>query len=229
MLGMYPGDPGPPGGDCAGIVMRVGTDISHLHPGDAVFGLAHGCLGTAVVCQAATLAHMPCNLTFPEAATTPTVFITVDCALHQSAKLQPGERVLVHAAAGGVGLAAIQVAQVAGAQVLATAGGPPKRSLVHGLGARHVLGSRDTAFVSEAAELGRAAVVLNSLTSSGMVAGSMAALGVGGRFVEISKRDIWSAARVAQGEGGGKKGVLLFPRVLAPPQLKAKLFFLLTF
>ena len=114
--------------------------------------------------------------------------------------MRPGDRVLVHAAAGGVGLAAIQVVQAKGATVVATAGGTSKRSLLHSLGVRHVLGSRDTAFVSEAAELGGASVVLNSLTSSGMVAGSLAALGAGGRFVEISKRDIWSAARVAQGE-----------------------------
>ena len=86
--------------------------------------------------------------------------------------------------------------------MLATAGGTAKRSLLHSLGVQHVLGSRDTAFVSEAAQLGGADIVLNSLTSSGMVAGSLAALGAGGRFVEISKRDIWSAARMAQGELG---------------------------
>ena len=123
-------------------------------------------------------------------------------ALERMAAIQPGDRVLVHAAAGGVGLAAIQVVQAKGAVVVATAGGTAKRSLLHGMGVQHVLGSRDTAFVSEAAQLGGATVVLNSLTSSGMVAGSLATLAAGGRFVEISKRDIWSAARVAQGELG---------------------------
>ena len=92
--------------------------------------------------------------------------------------------------------------QATGATVLATAGGTAKRSLLHSLGVQHVLGSRDTSFVSEAAQLGGADIVLNSLTSSGLVAGSLAALGPGGRFVEISKRDIWSAARMAQGELG---------------------------
>ncbi len=77
--------------------------------GDAVFGLAHGCLGTVVVSPAATLAPMPATLTFNEAATVPTVFITVEMALEKAAGMKPGERVLVHAAAGGVGLAAIQV------------------------------------------------------------------------------------------------------------------------
>jgi len=121
-------------------------------------------------------------------------------ALERAAGMTSADRVLVHAAAGGVGLAAIQVAQAKGAVAVATAGGTAKRSLLHGLGVQHVLGSRDTSFVSEAAQLGGATVVLNSLTSSGMVAGSLAALGAGGRFVEISKRDIWSVARVAQGK-----------------------------
>ena len=143
---------------------------------------------------------MPTNLGFEEAATTPTVCITVDCAFRQSAAVRPGDRVLVHAAAGGVGIAAMQLIEALGAETVATAGGPNKRTLVRSLDVRHVLGSRDTAFVSEAAELGGLSVVLNSLTSSGMVAGSLAAMRTGGRFVEISKRDIWSAARVAQGE-----------------------------
>ena len=143
---------------------------------------------------------MPCNLDFEEAATTPTVCITVDSAFRQSAGVGPGDRVLVHAAAGGVGIAAMQLIAALGAETVATAGAPNKRALVRSLDVRHVIGSRDTAFVSELAELGGATVVLNSLTSSGMVAGSVATLGTGGRFVEISKRDIWSGARVAQGE-----------------------------
>ena len=136
-------------------------------------------------------------------------------ALEKAAAMRPGDRVLVHAAAGGVGLAAIQVAQAKGAAVVATAGGTAKRSLLRGLGVQRVLGSRDTAFVSEAAQLGGADILLNSLTSSGMVAGSLAALGAGGRFVEISKRDIWSAARVAQGE---RHAALQLPLCI-PPRL----------
>ena len=143
---------------------------------------------------------MPANLSFEEAATTPTVFITVDSAFRQAAGVGPGDRVLVHAAAGGVGLAAMQLIDALGATTLATAGSSDKRALVRALGVQRVLGSRDTAFASEAAQLGGVDVVLNSLTSAGMVAGSLAALGLGGRFVEISKRDLWSAARVAQGE-----------------------------
>ncbi len=80
-----------------------------LPAGDAVFGLAHGCLGTVVVSPATTLAPMPATLSFSEAATVPTVFITVEMALEKGAAMKAGDRVLVHAAAGGVGLAAIQV------------------------------------------------------------------------------------------------------------------------
>jgi NADPH:quinone reductase-like Zn-dependent oxidoreductase len=132
----------------------------------------------------------------------PTVFITVDCAINQLGAATSADRVLVHAAAGGVGLAAMQIIAAAGATAVTTAGSPAKRALLRTLGSAHVSSSRDTSFVSELTEVGGVSVVLNSLTSSGMVAGSLAALGPGGRFVEISKRDIWSAARIAQGKPG---------------------------
>ena len=130
----------------------------------------------------------------------PTVFITVDTALHRIANINPASHVLVHAAAGGVGLAAMQVITAAGATALTTAGSPSKRALLRQLGSRHVSSSRDTLFVEEMALTGGATAALNTLTSTGMVAGSLAALAPGGIFIEISKRDIWSAARVAQGE-----------------------------
>ena len=199
---MYPGDPGPPGGDCAGVVVAAGPGCQ-LSVGQPVFGLAAGSLGSHVVASAKTVVPLPAALSFEAAASMPTVFVTADAAINQQAAAQPGERVLLHAAAGGVGLAAVQVIQAAGAVALATAGSPAKRALLRSLGVRQVLGSRDTAFADQLLELGAAPdIVLNTLTSSGMVAGSLAALGAGGRIVEISKRDIWSAARVAQGALG---------------------------
>ena len=199
VLGMYPGDPGPPGADCAGIILETGPAVSGLKAGDSVFGLAAGSLGSHVVVSSEIMVPMPATLSFEEASTTPTVFLTVDAALRQASSVGAGERVLVHAAAGGVGLAAIQVASAMGAQVVATAGSSNKRALVRSLGVRHVLNSRDTAFAAELAALGGADVVLNSLTSSGMVAGSLAGLRLKGRFVEISKRDIWSGDRMIKG------------------------------
>ncbi len=131
--------------------------------------------------------------------------MTADAALLGMAGLQRGEVVLVHAAAGGVGLAALQVTAEAGGVAMATAGGATKRTLLRSLGLSCAVASRDTSFVEDGMlhaagiklKLGSADVVLNTLTSPGMVAASLSLLGPGGRFVEISKRDIWSRQRVA--------------------------------
>ncbi len=101
--------------------------------------------------------------------------------------------------AGGVGLAASQVACSKAIHVVATAGSSSKRSLLRNMSCQTVVNSRDTAFASDLAQLGvKTSSVLNSLTSPGMLAASLATLQIGGQFVEIGKRDIWSAARVAQ-------------------------------
>ena len=202
VLGMYPGDPGPPGGDSAGII--VAGYLRHegkiiAGPGDAAFGLAFGSLGSHVIASAKTLVPMPQGVTFEEASTMPTVFVTTDIALNQLAKVKQGQRVLLHAAAGGVGLAGVQMLRAVGAEPLVTAGGPPKRSLLRLLGASNAASSRDIMFAEELfLASGPADVALNTLTSSGMVGASLAMLAHGGRFIEISKRDIWSSARVAQ-------------------------------
>ena len=198
VLGMYPGDPGPPGADCAGVVTATGPGVTNLHPGMAVFGLAGGSLGSHVQAAAQTLVPMPASLSFEQAATTPTVFLTVDTAFNAAIGCKSGDRVLVHAAAGGVGLAALQQAAMLGCSVHATAGNPAKRMMLRSLGVRHVVNSRDTSSATELAHVGGVEMVLNSLTSPGMVAGSAAGVRLGGRFVEISKRDIWSPARLAQ-------------------------------
>jgi NADPH:quinone reductase-like Zn-dependent oxidoreductase len=196
---MYPGDPGDPGGDCAGVVLAAGG-CAGVQPGDAVFGLATGSLGSHVVASALTLVPAPANVSAEAAATMPTVFITVDAALNQLAALRPDERLLLPAAAGGVGLAGIQLAQTVGTQAMATAGSPAKRGLLRSLGVGAVAGSRDAACFSDLAVASSrrgADVVLNSLTSPGMVGGALALLRRGGRLVEIGKRDVWSGAAVA--------------------------------
>jgi len=198
VLGMYPGDPGAPGADCAGVVTAVGAGVTNLQPGMAVLGLAPGCLGSHVQANASCLVQAPAQLTHVQAATIPTVYITADTAFRQATMVKSGDRVLVHAAAGGVGLAAIQVLAAAQAEVVASAGGPSKRALLRQLGIKQVVNSRNITMASDVATLGGVDVVLNSLTSPGMVAGSMAGVRPGGRFVEISKRDIWSPARLTQ-------------------------------
>jgi NADPH:quinone reductase-like Zn-dependent oxidoreductase len=142
---------------------------------------------------------MPAQLSFEQAATMPTVFMTAHMAFDLAAEVKPGERVLVHAAAGGVGLAAVQVLRERGVVAVATAGGPPKRALLRSLGVQHVAGSRDTAFVEELAVGGKGVdMLLNTLTSPGLVSAALALVSHGGRLVEISKRDIWHAGRAAQ-------------------------------
>eukprot|EP00878_Enallax_costatus_P032620 GHUV01035866.1.p1 GENE.GHUV01035866.1~~GHUV01035866.1.p1 ORF type:complete len:548 (-),score=177.63 GHUV01035866.1:22-1665(-) len=196
VLGMYPGDPGAPGSDVAGVVVSSSIDSS-LQPGTAVFGLTVGALGTAVSCSANTVVAMPPCLSFEAASSMPTVFITAQMALGAVTAVSSSEHVLVHAAAGGVGLAALQVLQNLGAVAVCTAGSPSKRSLLRSLSVSAVVGSRDSMFVGPLAAAGGVDVVLNSLTSPGMVAGSLSVLRRGGRFVEIGKRDIWAPAAVA--------------------------------
>ena len=197
VLGMYPGDPGSPGADVSGVVVDIGPDVEHVRPGEAVFGVAIGCLGSHVICNAETLIPLPPGMTFAQAATVPTVFVTVDMAL-AAAGLKPGHgKMLVHGAAGGVGLAAIQMAHDYGLEVVATAGTAAKRSMLRSLGLKHVYDSRSTTFADGCAMVIPAGVdmVLNSLTSSGMFAASVSCLGLGGAMVELSKRDIWSHLR----------------------------------
>jgi NADPH:quinone reductase-like Zn-dependent oxidoreductase len=196
VLGMYPGDPGPPGGDCAGVLVeQEGGQL-----GAPVFGLAAGCLGTMVHCgPSPTLVPYPSLCMSPEQASSmPTVCLTVLHAFGHG-RVAAGQRVLVPAAAGGVGLAAIHLLRWLGAVPVATAGSPAKRALLRGLGVGCVGSSRDTSFADDVAVTqSQVHAVLNNLTSPGMVAASLSALRPDGRFTEIGKRDVWSAQRVAQ-------------------------------
>lgn len=202
ILGMYPGDPGDPGGDCAGVIVQgdLNSDGMHLAgPGDAVFGLAGGCLGSHVVASSQTVVPMPTNLTFEQASTMPTVFVTVDTALTKIASIGKKDKVLVHAAAGGVGLAAMQMIAACGSIPVVTAGSVAKRSMLRSLGAQNAYSSRDLRYSEElVVTCPGANVAINTLTSSGFVACSLASLSQGGIFVEISKRDIWCMERVLQ-------------------------------
>jgi acyl transferase domain-containing protein/NADPH:quinone reductase-like Zn-dependent oxidoreductase len=198
VLGLVPVDAGPLGGEFAGRVLAVGKDVAELAPGDRVVGLAAGCFGERVTTSATLLAPCPRDLMPAAAATLPVVFVTAALAF-ELAGLRAGDRVLIHAGAGGVGLAAIQLARLAGAEVFATASAA-KCGYLRGLGVRHVHDSRSTSFAAEilAATGGRGVdVVLNSLTGDGFIAASLSALAPGGRFVEISKRGIWTAEAMA--------------------------------
>ncbi|MGX8904228.1 SDR family NAD(P)-dependent oxidoreductase [Streptomyces netropsis] len=182
----------------AGVVTAVGPRVTDLALGDRVYGLMHS--GTAhTSAPAHRLRPIPEGMTFTEAATLPIAFLTVHHSLETLARLRPGETLLVHGGAGGVGLAALQYARHIGATVIATAGTPVKRDLLRQIGAAHVLDSRDLRFADHIRELtgGRGVdVVLNSLAGEAM-ARSMEVLASGGRFVELGKRDVYTNSRMA--------------------------------
>ena len=181
------------GWECAGIVEACGSAVSHVRPGDAVVAIAGGALGSRVIARAGQVARKPPSLEFEEAATLPVAFVTAEYALTELGRVAPGDRVLIHSASGGVGLAALQVARRAGAEVLATAGSPEKRAYLESLGVRHVMDSRSLAFADEV--LRRTGgdgvdVVLNSLPGEAIAKG-LSVLRPHGRFIELGKRDIY--------------------------------------
>ncbi|MER6030997.1 type I polyketide synthase [Streptomyces sp. NPDC001851] len=150
---------------------------------------------------ATAVGRIPDGMDFSAAATLPVVFLTVHHSLHQLARLAPGETVLVHGGAGGVGLAAAQYAEHTGARVIATAGTPAKRDLLRLLGIHHVLDSRSLDFAERVRALteGRGVdVVLNSLAGEAIGRG-LETLRPGGRFIELGKRDLYANSRLLLG------------------------------
>ncbi len=155
VLDLYPGDPGPLGGECAGEITAVGPGVERFKPGDAVVALAPASFATYALTLAEFVALKPQHLSFEEAATIPICFLTAELALRRLGRLQPGERVLIHAASGGVGLAAIQIARQVGAEIFATAGNPRKREYLRSLGIEHVMDSRSLEFAPQIMEATR--------------------------------------------------------------------------
>ncbi|HZN17589.1 MAG TPA: SDR family NAD(P)-dependent oxidoreductase, partial [Micromonosporaceae bacterium] len=197
-LGMYPGEAFI-GSEAAGVVTEVGPGVSGLSVGDRVMGLVPRCFTPVVVADAQTLVPMPHQWSFEQAAAVPVVFLTAFYGLVDLARLQAGERVLVHAGAGGVGMAAIQLAHHLGAEVFATAS-PGKWGTLRELGLpdERVASSRSLGFAdSVMAATGGAGVdvVLSSLAGD-FVDASLGLLGAGGRFLEMGKTDIRDPQRV---------------------------------
>jgi acyl transferase domain-containing protein/acyl carrier protein len=177
--------------ECAGKVTRIGKGVEDLGVGDDVVAFGRHCLGRYVTTVAKLVAHKPAHLGFEEAATIPATFFTAYYALHEVGRLRRGERVLIHGAAGGVGLAAVQIVQQAGGEVFATAGSQEKRDFLRALGVAHVLDSRTLAFADEIMAITRGEgvhAVLNSLAGEA-IPKSLKVLRPFGRFLEIGKRD----------------------------------------
>lgn len=187
-------DPEPLGGECAGRIVAVGEGVRGFAVGDHVVGLAEASFATYATTEASLVAKIPDGVGFAEAATLPFCFMTAHYALSELGHLAAGETVLIHAGAGGVGTAAIQIAQQRGARILATAGSSEKHAFLKSLGVDAVLNSRDLAFADQVLSLtgGRGAdVVLNSLAGD-FITESVRCLSPQGRFLEIGKRAIWS-------------------------------------
>jgi NADPH:quinone reductase-like Zn-dependent oxidoreductase/acyl carrier protein len=179
--------------ECAGIVAAVGNGVRDLRPGDRVAAVAPAAMATRVVTSRNGVMRMPDQIPFAAAATMPVAFMTAVYALGHLAHLQPGETVLIHSGAGGVGLAAIQYALHKGAVVFATAGSDARRQTLKMLGATAVFDSRGTSFVDDilAATAGKGVdVVLNSVSLE-LMKQSLRLLRPFGRFLEIGKRDLY--------------------------------------
>jgi NADPH:quinone reductase-like Zn-dependent oxidoreductase len=184
------------GSEAAGIVTQTGPGVTGLAPGDKVTGIMEGGFGPAAVADWRLLAKIPAGWTFARAASVPVAFATAWYGLGDLAGLRPGEKVLVHAAAGGVGMAAVQIAARLGATVYATAS-PGKHRAVAALGVppERIASSRTLDFARQFSGAG-ITVVLNSLAGEYADA-SLGLLGPGGRFIEMGKTDIRDAAAVA--------------------------------
>ncbi|HET7418181.1 MAG TPA: SDR family NAD(P)-dependent oxidoreductase [Solirubrobacterales bacterium] len=204
-LGMYPGVAAASGGEGAGVVLEVGPEVADLRPGDRVFGLVPDAFGPVAISDRSLLAPMPREWSFEQGASVTTVFATAYYGLVDLAELKAGERVLIHAGAGGVGMAAIQLAQHLGAEVFATAS-PSKWGALRDLGLDddHIASSRDLGFEEKflATTGGEGVdVVLDALVRE-FVDASLRLLPRGGRFLEMGKTDVRDPDQVAADHPG---------------------------
>ncbi|MEV6618815.1 SDR family NAD(P)-dependent oxidoreductase [Streptomyces sp. NPDC051051] len=204
-LGMYPGDATAIGLEGAGVVVETGRDVTSMAPGDRVMGMFSGAFGPVAVTDERMVVPVPTGWSFAEAATVPIVYLTAYYGLADLAALKPGESVLIHAAAGGVGSAAVQLARHFGAEVYATAS-PAKWDALRaaGLDDSRLASSRDLGFEERlrTATTGRGVdVVLDSLAGE-FVDASLRLLPRGGRFLEMGKTDVRDPATVAEDHPG---------------------------
>lgn len=206
-MGLYPAAPGVPsvmGSDYAGVVRACGEGVTGFKEGDRVAALSVGSVSPegAIIedghfCAVPNLLaeqveHIPDDLSFEAAAGVPTVFLTAYFALYRVARIQPGERVLIHTATGGVGLAALQIAKWAGAEIFATAGSPEKRQMLESLGVDRPMDSRSVGFADEILKRTGSEgvdVILNTLSGKAVSRG-LEILRIFGRFLQIDKQDI---------------------------------------
>ncbi|HAG81131.1 MAG TPA: hypothetical protein DCL61_08130, partial [Cyanobacteria bacterium UBA12227] len=186
------------GFECAGKIVALGEGVEDFEIGDEVIAFAPSCFSRFTTTSAQLVAPQPTNLSLEEAVTIPVAFTTAYTALIHFGRLCRGEKILIHAAAGGVGLAPIQIAQWVGAEILVTAGSPEKREFLRSLGIKCVMDSRSLAFADEVMKHtnGKGVdVVLNSLGGE-FIPKSLSVLAPYGRFLELGQRDIFNNSQL---------------------------------
>ena len=207
VMGIFPGlDPAEPvrlGIECVGRVIAVGEGVRGFEVGEDVIAVTPSARGTAMmassVCVPVELVlRKPARLSEAEAATTAVAYLTASYSLVTLARIRRGDWVLIHAGAGGVGLAAIEIARWAEANVIATVGSVEKADYLRSLGVRHILDSRSSSFAAGVMEIteGRGVdIVLNSLAGE-LLSKGLEVLAPYGRFIELGKRDIYDDKQV---------------------------------
>lgn len=189
------------GVECSGTVSRIGSRVSSLRVGDRVCAMSRGAYSTYSRCHASSAAVIPNDMSFVVAASIPVVYCTVYYGVMDLARLEYGEKILIHAASGGVGQAAIQLAQMVGAEIYATVGSADKKQFImdkYNIPDSHIFYSRDTTFgpaVREATGGRGVDVVLNSLAGD-LLRETWDCLAPFGRFIELGKRDITNNTRL---------------------------------
>ncbi|EPJ44469.1 MAG: hypothetical protein OFPII_34580 [Osedax symbiont Rs1] len=183
----------------SGVIKAVGKDVTNYQVGDDVLGFGSSCFSNRLIATEYSIAPLPEGVSYQGAATIPTTFLTVYYALQHLARLQPGEKVLIHGAAGGVGIAAIQIAQWMGAEIYATVGSEQKREFLQLLGVKHIYNSRDLSFAEQilrdTADGKGVDVVLNSLAGEA-IKQNFRVLKPFGRFLELGKRDFYQDSKI---------------------------------
>ncbi|HEY2087509.1 MAG TPA: SDR family NAD(P)-dependent oxidoreductase, partial [Mycobacterium sp.] len=204
-LGLYPDEDAVMGVEASGVVIETASDVSRFTVGDRVTGLFPEGTGTMSITDARLLIEIPAGWSYAEAATAPVVFATAYYALTALADVKPGQRILVHAGAGGVGMAAVQLARHFGLEVFATASRGKWDTLRSmGFDDDHIGDSRTLDFEDKfrAATAGRGVdVVLDSLAGE-FVDASLRLVAAGGVFLEMGKTDIRDPRQIAEQYSG---------------------------
>ncbi|GFE67449.1 type I polyketide synthase [Chroococcus sp. FPU101] len=188
VLDLYPGDAGPLGCECTGEIVVVGEGVTDFKIGQGVIAIAGASFSHYVTVNASLVAPKPKFINFEEAATIPVAFLTAYYTLYYLAGIKKGDSVLIHAASGGVGMAAVQIAKLAGAEVFATAS-PSKWDTLRRMGVKHIMNSRTLDFASEIQQITQGEgvdIVLNSLSGE-YITNSLSVLKETGNFIEIGK------------------------------------------